>query len=143
MPFKDKEKKKEWQKKYYRTYYQENKKCLCEYQEKYREENPEYAKQYRKTPEGKACYQRGSSKRRAIIRNIINTLTSEEWIDILKEYKFRCAYCGKEFNLFDRPERDHVIPLSKGGNNTKENIAPACRSCNARKYNKIGEMLWV
>ena len=79
----------------------------------------------------------GQSKRRARGKNIINTLTAEEWINILKEYKFRCAYCGKEFTLFDRETHDHVIPISKGGNNIRENIVPACKSCNSRKYNKI------
>ena len=46
-------------------------------------------------------------------------------------------YEDKEFNLFDRPTRDHVIPISKGGNNTKENIVPACGSCNSKKKDKI------
>lgn len=71
------------------------------------------------------------------LENVINTLTAKEWIDILKEYKFKCAYCGKEFNLFDRPTRDHVIPISKGGHNTKENVVPACGSCNSKKHDKL------
>jgi len=102
-----------------------------------RQYNKQYRKQYYKTPEGKATKQRSNAKRRAKEKEIVNTLTSEEWIDILKKYKFKCAYCGREFNLFDKPEKDHVIPISKGGNNTKENVVPACRSCNAKKYNKL------
>ena len=38
------------------------------------------------------------------------------------------------------PTKDHVIPISKGGHNTKENIVPACQSCNNKKYNKILEV---
>ena len=71
------------------------------------------------------------------MEEIINTLTSNEWLGILKKYYWRCAYCGKEFDLFNRPTRDHIIPISKGGDNVKENIVPACKSCNSKKYNKI------
>lgn len=71
------------------------------------------------------------------MENIINTLTSEEWLNILKKYNYKCAYCGTEFDENILPEKDHIIPISKGGNNTKENIVPACRSCNAKKGSKI------
>ena len=116
----------EYYKQYNKQWYQDNKKHA-----------KEYDKQYNQTPEGKASKQRRHSKRRAIENEIVNTLTAQEWIDILKEYKFRCAYCGKEFTLFDRETKDHVIPISKGGDNTKENIVPACRSCNSKKKDKI------
>lgn len=94
-------------------------------------------KKYRKTERGKANRQRSKFKRQSILKEIINTLTAEEWLDILKEYGYKCAYCGKEFDLFDLPTKDHMIPITKGGSNTKENIVPACRSCNAKKGNKI------
>ena len=32
--------------------------------------------------------------------------------------------------------QDHFIPLSKGGEYSKKNIIPSCRSCNSRKSNK-------
>jgi 5-methylcytosine-specific restriction endonuclease McrA len=32
---------------------------------------------------------------------------------------------------------DHVVPLSKGGPHTKENVVPACRPCNARKKDRL------
>ena len=151
---------KKYKKEYMKKWRSENKekytKHVNEYMKKWREEHKEkesgynknnyqknkerysiYGRKYRKTENGKAVKQRTNIKRRVRFKRILNTLTSQEWIDILKEYKFRCAYCGKEFNLFDKPERDHVIPISKGGNNIKENIVPACRSCNSKKHNKI------
>ncbi len=51
---------------------------------------------------------------------------------------YRCQYClrhrgtlrGREFLT-----RDHVHPLSRGGENTWENVATACSPCNNRKGN--------
>jgi 5-methylcytosine-specific restriction endonuclease McrA len=46
-----------------------------------------------------------------------------------------CLYCGHEFS---RPSltRDHVLPLSKGGRDTWENVVTACFHCNSRKSNR-------
>ena len=46
-----------------------------------------------------------------------------------------CLYCGNEFS---RPHltRDHVMPLSKGGKDTWENVVSACFHCNSRKGNR-------
>ncbi|MCB2222952.1 MAG: HNH endonuclease [Actinobacteria bacterium] len=42
-----------------------------------------------------------------------------------------CQYCG------DRAENlDHVVPRSRGGTHTWENVVAACRSCNTRKGNR-------
>ena len=43
-----------------------------------------------------------------------------------------CLYCGHEF---PRPHltRDHVVPLSRGGRDTWENVVSACFHCNSRK----------
>jgi len=94
-------------------------------------------RKYLDTEKGRACLQRQNTARRISEKEIINTLTSEEWLDILEAYNYRCAYCGCKFDENTLPEKDHVIPISKGGNNVKENIVPACRSCNAKKGNNI------
>ena len=145
---KGKERKKQWRldhpeydRQYNKQWRFDHKETENEKSRQWRIDNKEHAKesdkQYNQTPEGKTSKQRSNTKRIAKEKEIVNTLTSEEWIDILKKYKFKCAYCGREFNLFDKLERDHVIPISKNGNNTKENVVPACRSCNAKKYNKL------
>lgn len=100
-----------------------------------------YAKKHNKTEKWKANQQRTNFKKRNRMKNIINTLTSNEWLDILKEYDYKCAYCGRDFDENNLPTRDHVMPISKGGDNTKENIVPACRSCNCKKYNKLCPLL--
>ncbi|MGH8052543.1 MAG: HNH endonuclease [Stenotrophomonas sp.] len=46
-----------------------------------------------------------------------------------------CLYCGHQFS---RPHltRDHVMPISKGGQDTWENVVSACFHCNSRKSNR-------
>ena len=97
-----------------------------------------YSKAYGQTPAGKAKSQRASHARRAHLENALNTLTADEWQAILEAHDFRCAYCGCSLlDLFNPPTRDHVTPVSKGGDNIKENVVPACRWCNTSKGNKI------
>ena len=59
--------------------------------------------------------------------------TLKEWQDLKEKHNNRCAICGEEKPL----TKDHIIPLSKGGNNYITNIQPLCRNCNSRKNNKI------
>ena len=94
-------------------------------------------KKYNKTEKGKMNKQKKDSKRRSLFKFIVNTLTVKEWKDILKKYKNRCAQCGIEFTKYIPPTKDHITPLSKGGHNTRNNIVPACRSCNCKKWAKI------
>ena len=44
----------------------------------------------------------------------------------------KCAYCMVDLNITGF-HADHVIPLSKGGHNTKDNIVLACPTCNQKK----------
>ncbi|MCB9833526.1 MAG: HNH endonuclease [Planctomycetes bacterium] len=46
----------------------------------------------------------------------------------------RCQYCGAQVNARDMTV-DHVVPRSRGGNNSWENCVVACRRCNTRKGN--------
>ncbi len=58
-------------------------------------------------------------------------LTDVQW-EALKEAWGGCAYCGgTDASL----QRDCVIPISRGGRYTLDNIAPACPACNASKCN--------
>jgi 5-methylcytosine-specific restriction endonuclease McrA len=120
-----------------RKWYQNNEEKILVKHFQYRKDNQDKIKKYQGTEECKASKQRNKTKTRAGERNIINTLTSKEWLDLLEKYDFRCAYCDVEFDCENLPTRDHVIPINKGGENTKDNVVPACRSCNAKKHNKI------
>lgn len=56
-----------------------------------------------------------------------------------------CAYCKNPVttergnNHPMSPSRDHVIPLSRGGRDSLDNIVMACRWCNNRKGSLDGE----
>ncbi len=63
-------------------------------------------------------------------------VTPVEWRTILEQFGNLCAYCRKP-NGSKRLERDHVIPLSKGGLDNPDNVVPACRSCNLRKAARL------
>jgi 5-methylcytosine-specific restriction endonuclease McrA len=58
-------------------------------------------------------------------------LSVEQWA-ALKEAWGGCAYCGASGPL----QRDCILPIALGGRYTLDNVAPACRSCNASKWNQ-------
>jgi HNH endonuclease len=45
-----------------------------------------------------------------------------------------CQYCGKHYRELTL---DHVIPRSRGGQSTWENLVASCRACNGRKGNRL------
>ncbi|QYG95322.1 HNH endonuclease [Iamia sp. SCSIO 61187] len=58
-------------------------------------------------------------------------LTAEQWAGLRAAWG-GCAYCGAT----DIPlQRDCVLPISRGGRYTVDNVVPACGSCNASKGN--------
>ena len=74
---------------------------------------------------------RSAAKRKKRMDRVAHDLSDEQW-SALRAAWGGCAYCG----AVDRPlQRDCVLALSRGGRYTVENIAPACRSCNASKCN--------
>jgi 5-methylcytosine-specific restriction endonuclease McrA len=44
---------------------------------------------------------------------------------------YECQYCGRAAENVD-----HVVPRSRGGPHTWENVVAACKSCNSRKENR-------
>jgi 5-methylcytosine-specific restriction endonuclease McrA len=54
------------------------------------------------------------------------------WHWLCEQLDNRCQYCGHQFPA-RKLEIDHIIPVSKGGTSSRENIQPLCRSCNSKK----------
>jgi hypothetical protein len=57
-----------------------------------------------------------------------------------------CLYCGQPTTREPGPKqfnREHVIPRSRGGNNSPENYVPACRTCNLQKGPRTPEEWYI
>ena len=52
---------------------------------------------------------------------------------VYKRDGYACQYCGSTRDL----TIDHVIPRSKGGDDTWQNLTTCCSSCNVKKGNKL------
>lgn len=121
--------KREDQKQRMANYYQENKEARKAYNAAYGKANPDVKKQSRQ-------------KRRALEQGCINV----EVIYVGKLYERDqgiCQICRQEASWFAeplyRPSVDHIIPLSKGGTHTWDNIQLAHVLCNTRKHAKLPE----
>lgn len=70
-------------------------------------------------------------KRRLLIDNG-GTHTEQEWNALCAQYNHQCLCCNEIKPL----TKDHVLPLSLGGDNTINNLQPLCLACNLRKHAK-------
>jgi 5-methylcytosine-specific restriction endonuclease McrA len=59
-------------------------------------------------------------------------------IKVLSRDKFRCVFCGKSpaTDIGTQLHIDHIIPFSKGGTNTIDNLQTLCEKCNLGKSNE-------
>ncbi len=88
----------------------------------------------RNTEHAKNNASRNGEVRRARQRNLPAFKVSErEWRRLCQRYDNRCAYCGERNPL----QREHVIPISRGGQHSIGNLLPACKLCNLAKGTKL------
>lgn len=122
---------------YYRSYHKEryaaNSKRFRDYARTRRQANPE-------------VNAIGRSRRQARLRsNSMVRVRPRDLRDLLGQYGECCAYCRGPLDLVrgSRSPRalhwDHVIPLARGGAHSKDNLVPACRSCNESKHTRLVE----
>ncbi|KAI9549440.1 hypothetical protein GHT06_001840 [Daphnia sinensis] len=50
--------------------------------------------------------------------------------------RMTCVYCGNTYTDHKKLSRDHIMPVSRGGQNTWMNVACSCKPCNSYKGNK-------
>lgn len=92
----------------------------------------EYYRQRRQNPEYRE-YSRVKTRQRTELKKLgRNDFTDEQWYTILDKYEHRCLRCGTT----DRITMDHIVPLSRGGEHTADNIQPLCKKCNQWKFTK-------
>lgn len=53
--------------------------------------------------------------------------------NIYRRDYYRCVYCDSKVNL----TLDHLIPVSKGGKSTWNNLVTCCKKCNTMKGDKL------
>lgn len=58
--------------------------------------------------------------------------------NIYQRDRFRCQYCGRRAREA-RLNIDHIVPRSRGGSTTWENVVVACVDCNLRKGDHLPE----
>ena len=140
---------------YQKAYYWNNRervlaiarKANAKYREANKEKDAERKKIYKQNNKNKSAIL--ESKRRSLKMNVMHSdYTLEE---VLNTWGNVCYICNNLIDLSserrvgrkgweDGLHLDHVIPLSKGGADSIENVKPTHGSCNIKKGNKIKDL---
>ncbi|MCB1282842.1 MAG: HNH endonuclease [Microthrixaceae bacterium] len=83
------------------------------------------------TATGRSRRARYARRRTARLARVDNDLSNDEWRALVDAWG-ACAYCGATERAL---QRDCVLPISRGGRYTLDNVVPACGPCNASKCN--------
>lgn len=95
----------------------------------------EYQKAYRSSEHGKQVRRVSNSRRRAV-KVTTASPTIDTYIHFLhSKTDSKCPYCPSTDNL----SIDHILPLSRGGTHTEDNVELVCLPCNIRKGTKTKE----
>lgn len=117
------------------------------YDRKRFENNPDYFRIKNKNNENKEKKRARWRKREAIRRGSISSKYLES--DVIDLYGTTCYICLEEIDMSASRRSgignnweqglhiDHIIPLSKGGNDSIDNVRPAHAICNLKKGSKL------
>jgi len=47
-----------------------------------------------------------------------------------------CHHCGEKFSPTDLT-MDHLVPIIRGGQSTKGNLVPSCKTCNSERTHRL------
>lgn len=120
---------------YQRQYYRNADSRLKRREYGHRDEVKLRRRLYHQSPKGKASAKAGKQKRRAFEHSSNGTIAAT---DVYQQYvaqKGCCWHCGK--HLAEKYHVDHLIPLSRGGENSPRNIVISCPECNLSKGAKM------
>lgn len=69
-------------------------------------------------------------------RQIERLLSQQEKFAIAYQSNFTCGFCRAQV-AHDNIQIDHLVPISKGGSDHRENLIAACKKCNQTKADQI------
>jgi len=107
-----------------------------------REDQRQRASENEEVRDAQKIYRKKNAERyRSHVRNRrakakgLNSSHSQKDIDAIWDKQLgRCAYC--RIRLSEGYHVDHIMPLSKGGSNSRRNLQLTCQGCNGRKSAK-------
>lgn len=103
-------------------YYEKNKTVVLERNRKWIKNNREKMRSY-------------NNKRRALKRGSTGEYSDADVYKKRVEQRDLCYWCHEALN--NKYHIDHVVPLSRGGSNSPENIVISCPKCNLKKGSKL------
>jgi len=89
-----------------------------------------------------ACSNQRARRRAAVAAVLSIPFTEAQWSAKVDAFEHKCCYCDKPGTVLTLT-RDHLVPISKGGADTYENIVPCCKACNSSKHARILYDQWV
>lgn len=131
-----------------KIYRKNNPDAMNVYKKKWLENNPEKRKESRikwdkKNPDLIRSFTRNNNRKRRAkkMNTIVKPYTEKEVLDI---YGTKCHICNLEININANRQPgkdgwqnglhiDHLVPISRGGADTLENVRPAHGLCNVKK----------
>lgn len=117
-----------------------NKKKIIEWKNKNRDQIREKDRLYRKlNPDKYKLRDRMNRANRGGTRPVSIAVIQKVYEENIKFFgTLTCIYCFKPIE-FGKDTLEHKLPLKRGGNNEKENLAVACFRCNSSKGAKTYE----
>lgn len=155
MPYKDPENSREYFRKWRKENIEKARKAAREYARrqhqtnpekqrcathKWREENTEtFLESNRKSArrwkkKNSSRVNDNENKRRAVkLKASVGDIPEDYFEQLIGFQDGRCVYCHLKIKL----TVDHIVPLSRGGSHSWDNLVLACKRCNSSKHNKL------
>lgn len=120
----------------------DNEKRYAKHKNKILEKNREYYYKNKNKIHSKQKEWRKVNKESIYLRNRARKLkikefdkVSQDFINKIKTEILNCVYCNIKLDDINR-HIDHIVPLSKGGKHSPNNITLCCKTCNLSKGSK-------